>query len=1032
MKGFCHGNWTRQLVYVYIAILLICAAAPAYPQAASPANICQQTINVGSGGEEGRYYDFIANWAAFLRQTKSGLCINNRATTGSVENLKLIEQAQLDLALIQDDIGHNTFYGKRSYTKNSSFSGLKAVFKEYVQVVYRKSSGHQFNTISDLTGKIIAAGSPNSGGYKNAMDILQAADLENGFHFQTVDGGLHAMEMLAQGRADVAIYTSAGAHKILKTDRAADYDFIQLPEQATKRLSVVMKKPYYNYGQLIFQRGADIVSVNTVAVHAYLVTANTISSALVEIIKPQFDAYLATLIDENRGPDSLEFLNVKLQDLPFDMHYLAGNSFGNRFWATVFSVWFQVLLALFAAMVLFGGLYMRRHRYSSVGLIEYNSFVYLLRQRFIVFSQYALGFAFWMFWLWIVASIIVEQEDKFASARGIDSPLEGIGLFERISWLVRTSFTTLPGEVPLSPTASILIPLTVVLGLGAFIYPVVVYFTAKNEQNNKKFDGAWSYNKLLDHVVICGWNERVPGVIYSLISEYAPKAKKVILIAETKDQKPLLSRGFDPDRVIFIRGNAADTSVLKKAGAANASEAIVMACDSKTETKNMTSILSVIALRKLAESGERTSPSHLFIGAELVNPKNKHAFIRAGVDSLVHVDDVADKICAANLLSFGVADFVTDFLTFDDHFEIYSKQLSRFPNKFKEMVKVAKLPEDNQNQNAEQGVNYDFASMRQIMLSSGLQLLGFAKPVKGKRRDAIVFANKANEHQQCDDQNRLIYFSLRKEKVAQAKWTSLQDLSKITLPVLKEGSTDEHLVLIGVPDRTERIAKLLLNKASHVTQIDVFQLLAEVSAQGNDEVRAELLQADSILLLDCNTAGTIEGGQNLNDCADTVAILIVKYLNDLRDNRSCHFKIIAEVKNHTTREMFTLCGADDIVIRNSLIERLLAKMVFNHGKMYNVVSHLLTLDDGVYISMHEVNENDPFVGSDIRQLMLGHSDDYQVCGWLPKRMSAYLQLNTMGTASHYVTAFNSKTTEKKINENARVEVGDTLVLLRFD
>jgi hypothetical protein len=107
-------------------------------------------------------------------------------------------------------------------------------------------------------------------------------------------------------------------------------------------------------------------------------------------------------------------------------------------------------------------------------------------------------------------------------------------------------------------------------------------------------------------------------------------------------------------------------------------------------------------------------------------------------------------------------------------------------------------------------------------------------------------------------------------------------------------------------------------------------------------------------------------------------------------------------------------------------------MVFNHGKMYNVVSHLLTLDNGVYISMYEVDQNDPFVGKDIRQLMIGDSKDYQVCGWLPKRMREYLQLNTMGTASHYITAFNSKTTARKISENALVEAGDKLVLLRFD
>ena len=1033
MKGFRQRICFTQTVYAYLSVFLFCVVGSTHAQSTSSLENCKNTIIVGSGSEDGRYYAFISNWSTFLQDKKSGLCIDNRSTKGSVNNLELIQQGVLGFALIQDDIGHNTFYGKRSYKKNNSFSGLKVVFKEYVQVVYRKSADQQFNTISDLQGKIIAAGAPDSGGFRNAMDILNAAGLKNGFHFQTVESDSHALEVLARGKADVAIYTSAGAHKILKTVNAADFEFIELPREASKQLSVVMKKPYYDHGQLIFQRGSTLMEIDTVAVHAYLVTANTTPSALVKKVKLEFDAYLATFNANTRGPDSLEFLDTEVHDLPFDMHYLADESFGNRFWATMLSVWFQVFLAGFAIMIMIGGLYMKRNRYSSIGLIEYNSLIYLIRQRFIVFSQYALGFAFWLFWLWVVASVIVDQEHTFASARGIDSPLEGIGLFERISWLVRTSFTTLPGEIPLSPAASILIPLTVLLGLGAFIYPVVVYFTAKSERDNKKFNGSWGYNTEQDHVIICGWNERVPGVIYSLISEYAPRRKKVVLIAETRDEKPLLSRGFDPKRVLFVRGNAADTSVLKRAGAANASEAIVMACDSKSETKNVTSILSVIALRKLAESDERTQAEHLFIGAELVNPKNKHAFKRAGVDSLVHVDDVADKICAANLLSFGVADFVTDFLTFDDHFEIYSKELSKFPQKFKAMADV-ELSHDGEEEQEEVVESYDFARMQSIMVSSGLQLIGFTKPVKAVRRDAVVFANNAAENQLCDDQNRLIYFSVRKDKIAKTNWLELDNLSKIPLPELDSVSAGDRLVIIGLPDRTDRIARLLRGKVSDVKQIDVLELLTEASAMDSDDFREELISADSILLLDCNTQAAIDDGQDLNlaDCADTVAILLVKFLSDLRLRKQCHFKIIAEVKKHSTREMFRLCGADDIVVRNSLIERLLAKMVFNHGKMYNVVSHLLTLDNGVYISIYEVDQSDPFAGKDIRQLMIGDSKDYQVCGWLPKRMTEYLQLNTMGTASHYITAFNSKTTEQKINENALVEAGDKLVLLRFE
>ena len=1029
-KDIWHRRTKVELFLYLILFLLFFTPTESFSQNSTQVNSCQTSVVIASGREDGRYFDFVLNWSNYEKQNNSGLCIENKATNGSRENLDLLAAEAVSFALIQNDIGHNAFYGKRGYPKNASFSGLKAIYKEYVQIVYRKADGTKLNTISDLTGKAVAAGNPRSGGYWNAMDLLQAANLQNGFHFRTVDNGQHPLEMLNSGLADVAIYTSSGAHKLVLDDSDDSFGFIELPQEAATRLSIAMKRPYYDHGALAFMRDGELVKVSTVAVHAYFVTANSTSSAIVEQVNRSVNMYIDQLVSSDQTSSHLEFLNSELEDLPFDMHYLASDSLGNRFLATILSIWFQLALAALAIMVMIGGLYMRRQRYSSVGLIEYNSFVYLARQRFITFSQYALGFAFWLFWLWIVASVIVDQEHRFASARGFESPLEGIGVFERISWLVRTSFTTLPGEIPLSPTASILIPLTVLLGLGAFIYPVVVYFSAKRERDDKKYNGNWNFNGLEEHVVICGWNERVPGVIYSLISEYTPITKKVIVVAETPDKNPLVSRGFDPARVMFVRGNAADTSILRRAGASNAAEAIVMACDTKSETKNVNSILTAIALRKLSESNERTLKPELFIGAELINPKNKHAFMRAGVDSLVHVEDVADKVCAANLLSFGVADYVTDLLTFDDHFEIYSKQLGNFPDKFKSMTEV----EVGDGEPIDDDQKYDFERMRQAMMHGGMQLAGYSKSITGARRDSIVLANKMGNQLICSATDRLIYFSVRKNKVGKTTWRNQEDFPNAPLPVDTLDTKNDHLVIIGGVERTARIASLLKSRVNEIRQINIEDLLEDISGQVGDELREELIQADSILLLDCasNQIASADRNFNLVDCADTAALLVVKFLNDLRIRKNCQFKIVAEVKNHSTREIFTICGADDIIVRNSLIERLLAKMVFNHGKMYDVISHLITLNNGVHISLRKVAEGDYFVGKDIRELMLGKNDTYQICGWLPTRLEDYLKRNTMGTESHYITAFNSKYVEKQINQNAAVSVGDTLVMFIFD
>ena len=343
-------------------------------------------------------------------------------------------------------------------------------------------------------------------------------------------------------------------------------------------------------------------SVESISVHAYLVVNRSVSSDIVEFVNRSIERYIAELPSSNSSLAELDFIHSGVTDTPFDVHYLVTWGEWNRFIARALNasgqIWFFVIMLAIAILVIFARFYLNRKKYDSTGVINQNSWSNRFLNSVFVFSKYAVGIAIWFATLVLFSRIIVWQEQMFASLRGIESPLEGFGIVDSTIWLIKTAFTTLPTEIPLSLTSSVLIPATVLLGLGAFLHPVHVGFSAYERGKKKVLSGGGDYSDLEKHVVVCGWNERASGVIFSLISNYSPESKTVVVIAEIEGDTPLVDRGFESKRVHFVRGDAANTDVLRRAGAGTAAEAIVLACDSKRDSKNKDSILNCSCIKK--------------------------------------------------------------------------------------------------------------------------------------------------------------------------------------------------------------------------------------------------------------------------------------------------------------------------------------------------------------------------------------------------------------------------------------------------
>ena len=125
----------------------------------------QKFVSIGTGGVTGVYY---AAGGAICRlvnkdRAQHGVRCSVESTGGSVFNLNTIKAGELDLGVVQSDIGYNAYHGEGQF-KDGKFDKLRSVFSlhpEPFTIVTRKELDAK--SFDDLKGKRFNIGNPGSG-----------------------------------------------------------------------------------------------------------------------------------------------------------------------------------------------------------------------------------------------------------------------------------------------------------------------------------------------------------------------------------------------------------------------------------------------------------------------------------------------------------------------------------------------------------------------------------------------------------------------------------------------------------------------------------------------------------------------------------------------------------------------------------------------------------------------------------------------------------------------------------------------------
>ncbi|PLC49743.1 C4-dicarboxylate ABC transporter substrate-binding protein [Pollutimonas subterranea] len=179
MGSFFTVSFSKRLALTASAAAMFAALAAPLPAAAQ-----QKFVSIGTGGVTGVYY---AAGGAICRlvnkdRKENGTRCSVESTGGSVFNINTIKAGELDLGVVQSDVGYNAYKGEGQFKDAGAFEKLRSVFSihpEPFTVVARKEAN--IKSFDDFKGKRFNVGNPGSGTRASMEQFLKAKGVDLSF-----------------------------------------------------------------------------------------------------------------------------------------------------------------------------------------------------------------------------------------------------------------------------------------------------------------------------------------------------------------------------------------------------------------------------------------------------------------------------------------------------------------------------------------------------------------------------------------------------------------------------------------------------------------------------------------------------------------------------------------------------------------------------------------------------------------------------------------------------------------------------------
>jgi TRAP transporter TAXI family solute receptor len=238
----------RSIVIGWLAVFTVALAACSAPggggdEQGGTGGGGQQFITIGTGGQSGVYYPVGASLSS-VWEGNMDVTTSVESTGASAENINLLDQGRIQVALIQADAASQAYEGTGAFDEQiRSFEAMSALYPQYVQIITTAGTG--IETVEDLQGKNVAVGSPNSGVELNASAVLDAYGITYDDLSAQYLSYSEAIDGMKNGTTDAGFFTS-GLPNPAVTDLSTSEDVRVVPVEGEGAQNLLNNFSYFN------------------------------------------------------------------------------------------------------------------------------------------------------------------------------------------------------------------------------------------------------------------------------------------------------------------------------------------------------------------------------------------------------------------------------------------------------------------------------------------------------------------------------------------------------------------------------------------------------------------------------------------------------------------------------------------------------------------------------------------------------------------------------------------------------------------
>jgi uncharacterized protein len=182
------------------------------------------SISIATGTTAGVYYPVGGAMAEIISRHVDGVSATSEATGASVENIRLVESGDSEVALVQGDVVYQAFRGEGAFDSAVDVRVLMVLYPNVYHAVSLQSIHErlQFDCFADVAGSRFSVGAPGSGNEVATNLVFESV----GMTFDDVEVQRYAYaetaRALREGQLDAGSWVVGEGHGTLRELEATD------------------------------------------------------------------------------------------------------------------------------------------------------------------------------------------------------------------------------------------------------------------------------------------------------------------------------------------------------------------------------------------------------------------------------------------------------------------------------------------------------------------------------------------------------------------------------------------------------------------------------------------------------------------------------------------------------------------------------------------------------------------------------------------------------------------------------------------